>query len=55
MNITYKLTRLEDNNGRVNWKITPLTDTYIHIRWDMSKIEKHASELKVGESKIFEV
>ena len=55
MNVQYKLTRLKDNNGRVNWKITPLTDAYIHVRWDMSKIEKYASELEVGESKILEV
>lgn len=55
MKIQYKLTRLSDNNGRVNWKITPLTDAYIHARWDMSKIEKYASELEVGESKILEV
>ena len=55
MNITYKLTRLEDHNDRVNWKITPLTDVYAYIRWDMGKIEKYASELEVGESKIIEV
>ena len=55
MNITYKLTRLEDNNGRVNWKITPLTDAYIHVRWDYVKIQECAKELKVGESKILEV
>lgn len=55
MKIQYKLTRLEDIDGRVNWKITPMTDMYIHVRWDYIQIEKDAKELKIGESKILEV
>ena len=55
MKIQYKLTRLEDIDGRVNWKITPMTDVYIHVRWDYVKIQEYAKELKVGESKILEV
>lgn len=55
MKITYKLTRLEDINGELNWKITPMTDVYTHVKWDYIKIEKCASELKIGESKILEV
>jgi hypothetical protein len=55
MKIQYKLTRLEDIDGQVNWKITPMTDAYIHVRWDYAKIREDAKSLKVGESKIFEV
>lgn len=55
MKIQYKLTRLEDIDGRINWKITPMTDAYIHVRWDYIQIEKYVKELKVGESKILEV
>ena len=55
MKIQYKLTRLEDYNGRLNWKITPMTEAYIHVRWDYTEIERCASEMKVGESKILEV
>ena len=55
MKIQYKLTRLEDIDGRLNWKITPMTDAYIHVRWDYVSIEKSVSEMKIGESKIFEV
>lgn len=53
MILEYKLTRLPDDNGRIMWKMTPPKNgPYVHISWNIESIERHAAELKIGETKI---
>ena len=52
----YRLTRLPDENGEINFKWERMELNYAHalIDFDWVGIRKEASKLKIGESVIFE-
>ena len=53
----YKVTRLEDNNGKINYKIKRMEDSSIFkfISFNYEEIEEEVSKLNVGEHYIIEV
>ena len=51
----YKLTRLLDVDGRVNYICTSIEEGFYKALIDLKNIEKEAEKLEVGESKILEV
>lgn len=49
----YKLTRLPDVDGKINYEIEPINEfIFVLISWDYDKLYKYASNLSIGESKI---
>lgn len=55
--ITYKLKRLPDVNGEMNWLLQRITpqELIMHISWDRDYIKNEVAQLKVGETKIIEI
>jgi hypothetical protein len=52
----YKLTRLPDVDGKINYKIEPINQfIFILISWDYDELYKYASNLSIGESKIIRI
>lgn len=52
----YKLTRLPDVDGKINYEIEPINQfIFVLVSWDYDKLDKIASQLNVGESKIIRI
>lgn len=52
----YKLTRLPDVDGKINYKIEPINEfNFVLISWDYDDLYKKASNLSIGESKIISI
>jgi hypothetical protein len=52
----YKLTRLQDVDGKINYKIEPINEfNFVLISWDYDELYKYASKLNIGESKIIRI
>lgn len=49
----YKLTRLPDVDGKINYEIEPINQfNFVLISWDYDELYKYVSKLSIGESKI---
>ena len=52
----YKLTRLPDVDGKINYEIEPINQfIFVLISWDYDELYKEASNLSIGESKIIRI
>ena len=52
----YKLTRLPDVDGKINYEIKNMNEfDFTLVSWDYDKLDKIASQLNVGESKIIHI
>jgi hypothetical protein len=53
----YKVTRLEDNNGKISYRIESMEDSFIFkfVSFNYKEIEEEVSKLNVGEHYIIEV
>lgn len=51
----YKLTRLLDVDGRVNYICTSIEEGFYKALIDFKNLEKEAKKLGIGESKILEI
>lgn len=53
----YKVTRLEDNNGTINYRLDRMEDNFIlkFVSFNYKEIEEKVSKLNVGEYFIIEV
>lgn len=51
----YKLIRLKDVDGKINYKLEQISPNFILITFDYEQLQKEASQLNVGESKIISI